>query len=952
MSRPRVNGPLLVALVAAILVAALGAVSLSRAVATFQPLGFEAHRSAGGWTVTAVEAPETGLAPGDQILLAGGAQVSSLGQTLRSAAETQLLVMRGATVEPTTYHRPPLRVDWAYLVLALIGVLYLLIGAYTAMRERRRETLLFYLWCLASAVVYLFTPSGVADATGRLLYAAEEVARAVLPPLTLHLFLVFPTPLVAAPERPRRIRWTPFLYLPAAVLLTLQVGLIVSAGREVAALTAARVLPLLDRATLVHLVSFALAALGVLVFRLGRHRDWEEHRQLQWIAIGLGVGYLPFLLLYVVPYSLGAGLPRLLTVAAVVPLAVVPLTFAWAILRYKLWDIGVVVRETVSTALTVLLAAGTFALAHLAISRGLSESLGLARDFLSFGSGLVIATMLLPTRRQVGTVLERLQYGRSVAKRRALERLGRELLHERDLDRLSRELLEDLTDAIELRGANLYLVDGARRLVPVLPELKGPHAIELAELGPELWQREVEALTGISLPASRLSPRQRLFLGGYRYAFPLNVRGVPVGLLVATFRTGDLPLSSDDLDLIRSLLSGAALAIENARLVDQLQRQLREVLRLQSFSEGIIESSPAGIAVLAADGRIRSANAAFGTLVGRDRASLAGQPVADVLPIEPLPEPGEGIVEVSYCDATGRERHLQLSAAGLQLPEGASAGEAGASELRILVVHDVSERAAMEKALREKDRLAALGLLAAGVAHEVNTPITGISSYAQMLLADTPEDDPRHQILKKVERQTFRAARIVNSLLEFARDRDEERHRVDLGPLIVESLDLIDPRRESRLVALDLRLPEGPLVIDGSDGELQQVITNLALNAIDAMPGGGTLTVEATAEGGYARLVVADTGHGIEPERLEQIFEPLFSTKMDRGGTGLGLTISYDIVCRHGGTMQVESEIGRGSRFTIELPLAGDGTPPGPEAGGDGRRGAAEGETGRAAARP
>ncbi len=931
MSRPRVNGPLTVALVAALLVAAMGAVSLSRAVATFQPLGFEAQRAAGGWTVTAVQAPETGLAAGDQILLAGGAQVTALGEILRGAPETQLLVMRGRTVEPVTYHRPPLRVDWTYLVLALTGVLYLLIGVYTALRERRRETLLFYLWCLASAVVYLFTPSGVADATGRLLYAAEEVARAALPPLTLHLFLIFPTPLVApigsagsagSTRRRRSVRWTAFLYLPAAILLALQLGLIVSAGRQVAVATAARLLPVLDRATLLHLVTFALAALGVLVYRLGRHRDWEEHRQLQWIAIGLGVGYLPFLLLYVVPFSLGAGLPHLLTVLAVLPLAVVPLTFAWAILRYKLWDIGVVVRETVSTALTVLLAGGAFALAHLAISRGVSEGLGLVRDFLSFGSGLAIATMLLPTRRQVGTVLERLQYGRAVAKRRALERLGRELLHERDLDRLCRELLEDLTDAVELRGANLYLADGLHRLVPVLPELKGPETIDLDTLGSEIWRREVEALHGISLPADRLSPRQRLFLAGYRYAFPLTVRGVPVGLLVATFRAGDLPLSSDDLDLVQSLLSGAALAIENARLVDQLQRQLEEVLRLQTFSEGIIESSPAGIAVLAADGRIRSANAAFAALVGRERASLAGEPVVEVLPVDPLPEPGEGIVEVSYCDAAGRERHLQLSAAAFRLPEGAEAGEAGARELRILVVHDVSERAAMEKALREKDRLAALGLLAAGVAHEVNTPITGISSYAQMLLADTPEDDPRHEILKKVERQTFRAARIVNNLLEFARDRDDERHPVDLGPLIAESLDLVDPRREKRRVALDLRLPEEPLVVQGSDGELQQVITNLALNAIDAMPGGGTLTVEAAAEDGLARIVVADTGHGIEPERLEQIFEPLFSTKVDRGGTGLGLSISHDIVGRHGGTMRVDSEVGKGSRFVVELPLA------------------------------
>lgn len=947
-SRLRTYAVSMLALAAAIAVAALGAVSLARAVETFQPLGFEAHRAGGGWTVTAVTAvgdPETGLLPDDQILLAGGQEPEGLGTQLRDSAETALVVLRGGELVEVSYLRPALAIDWVYLILGLTGALYLLIGVYTLMREATREgrgeARLFYLWCLASAVVYLLTPSGVADAMGRALFSIEELARLLLPPLTLHLFLVFPRPLGVAGRAARaggaaRIRWIPFLYLPAAVLLTLQGVLMGFAGKAISIGSTGAALALLDRAEIIHLIAFAAAALAVLVFRLDRYRDWEEHRQLQWIAIGLGAGYAPFLVLYVVPYTFGLGLPTAVSAVAVASLVLVPLTFAWAILRYKLWDIGVILRDAASTTLTVVLAGGAFALAHLAISRGVPENFNLARDFLSFGSGLAIAGLLLPARRQVGSALERLHYGRSAAKRRALEKLGRELLHERDLRRLCRELLRDLEAALDLEAANLYLIEDGGRLRPVLRDPEAPEEVDVERLGPQVWNREVEALSGVALPADRLGPRQRLFIAGYRYVFPLVVRGTPVGMLVTTFRNGEIPLSSEDLELVRQLLGGAALAIENARLMAELSRQLDEVVRLQRFSQGIIESSPAGIAVLTSDHRIVSANAAFAELVRREPDSLPGAPIAEVMPIEPLPTSGGQLVEVSYCDATGEERHLQLSVAGFRgsAPAAGIAAAAQlapyeesdgalalASDLEVLVVYDVSQRVAMERTLREQDRLAALGVLAAGVAHEVNTPITGISSYAQMLLADTPESDPRHAILKKVERQTFRAARIVNNLLEFARNRTDERGPVDVGVVLEEALDLVKEHRDQRGVALELELPPEPIVVQASDGELQQVFTNLALNAIDAMESGGTLGVRAGVDAGRAWIRVTDTGPGMAPEMLARIFEPFYSTKVERGGTGLGLAISHDIVRRHGGALEVTSEIGHGSIFTVELPL-------------------------------
>jgi two-component system, NtrC family, sensor kinase len=934
----------------------VGGLSVDRKVQSFQPLGFAARLAgSAAWEVTAVaDRGATGLAPGDRVLFVDGLEVAAvpdLARHLKGKPECLLFVQRAGQLLQVSYHRPPLAIDFPYLLLALMGVGYLLIGLYTLLKHGERPGFLFYLWCLASAVFYLLSPVPPPDLAYRLIFTGDELARIFLPALTLHLFLVFPTPVPAmageAPGRPaawRRFKaLVPFLYLPGAVLLALDLDLALLHGRLVTGPPTPAAVRALDHLEIYQLMAYALATVLLLAWRIGRGRTWEQQRQLQWMAFGLAGGYLPFFLLYVVPMALGLARPQLLTTLAVLPLGLVPVAFAYAILRYKLWDIEVIVRDTISTTLTLLLGIIGFSVVNLTLVRGVPPELA---RLVSFASGLAIAGLLVPTRRSISSTLERLHYRRSFGKRRALSELGRELLHERDLGRLSTVLLKQIEEGVEIERANLYLVQG-RTLALVKPEPGLPDRLALDALGERLWQENYLHLSGLAagfaaglplaVPALQALPDsiEQLFLAGYRYAFPLTVLGSRVGIALTGYKADRDPLNSEDAELIRHLLNQAALAIENAQLLGQLQHQLEEVLRLQRYNEGIFESSPAGIAVLDPEGRVVSVNAAFVQLVGRERDALVGRPLLAALPIAPLPRPGEPPIEVSFCDAQGRERSLQLSIADFA----AASDTAGVGEsLAVLVVHDVSERVAMERALKEKDRLAALGMLAAGVAHEVNTPITGISSYAQMLLAETAESDPHYDILKKVERQTFRAARIVNNLLEFARNRQNERRPVALAPLLSESIELLGDRPGKRRIELDWRppTPEMPaIVVLGSDGELQQVFTNLLLNALQALAAPpetpekkGRLTVRLEADATTARVHVEDTGPGISPERLERIFEPFYSTKLASGGTGLGLAISYDIVRRHGGRLTATSAPGAGARFTVELPrLAGTTAP-------------------------
>ena len=575
------------------------------------------------------------------------------------------------------------------------------------------------------------------------------------------------------------------------------------------------------------------------------------------------------------------------------------------------------VRDTAALSLTVLVGVVGFSLANLVIDRAVPDEMAMTRTMITFVSGLLIAGVLVPTRRGIGSTLERLQYRSSWGRRRALSKFGREVLEERSLWRLCNSLIDRLREGLDIRQSLLLLLkDGD--LLPLRPQRELPPRLGVDDLGADFWKSEVESLSSVEFPTDEVSAGQRLFAAGYRYAFPLRVRESRIGVLLVGYKEEEVPLSSDDLDLIRNLLNQAALGIENANLLEEVNHQLEEVTRLQAFSQGIIESSPAGIAVIDAQRKILSANQAFGELTGIEPAVAKGSAILELLSLETLPTHGEGIRETRLVDREGNDRYFQISVAPLS-------GE-GSDPLEVVVLQDVTQRVEMEHTLKEKERLASLGMLAAGVAHEVNTPITGISSYAQMLLEDMPEDDPRREMLQKVEKQTFRAATIVNNLLEFSRDREREFHPVSMTPLLHECVELLRGRIEERGVEIDWQPPVEEILINGNEGELQQVFTNLIVNALDVVSKDGLLRLQLEADDKWVWASVEDDGPGIGPQDLEKIFQPFYSTKLSRGGTGLGLSISFNIVHRHDGDLRVISHEGEGSRFIVELPRLG--TPP------------------------
>jgi two-component system NtrC family sensor kinase len=248
---------------------------------------------------------------------------------------------------------------------------------------------------------------------------------------------------------------------------------------------------------------------------------------------------------------------------------------------------------------------------------------------------------------------------------------------------------------------------------------------------------------------------------------------------------------------------------------------------------------------------------------------------------------------------------------------------ASATVANIIIIEDVTERVQLEEQLQISDKMASVGLLAAGVAHEVNTPLTGISSFTQMLLNGADPDDPKTRMLEKIEQQTFRAAKIVNGLLNLSRSSGpnaDERGPVDLNAILSDVLALLEPQLVAGKIKVRRDLCPSPALVVGVEHKLQQVFLNLFLNARDAMPKGGWLSVASRLEDGQVIAEVGDTGSGIPSEHLSRIYDPFFTTKVIGRGTGLGLSITYGIVREHEGTLTCQSAVGQGTKFSVALP--------------------------------
>ncbi len=805
----------------------------------------------------------------------------------------------------------------------LIALVYLGIGLYVLFRRwTAPHATHFYIFCLASFALYAFKYTGKLNALDEVIFWGNIIAGALQPALFIHFALAF--------SESRRIHRgvVAVTYLPACLVISLQI--IAIQLWSATALLQHR----LDQFTVGYQALYYVLAAILFFVNYQREDQPLRRQQLKWLTRGTVLAIAPFTILFAVPYMADAQVPDLLTKIAVVSLMFLPLTFSWAIIRYRLMDTDLIFKRGVSyTLATASLVALYFGLVALAgeLVRNRLPSFGLWGLIAAI---IITAQLFDPLRRGIQERVDRVFDRKRYDYRETLIEFGRGLSSQTDLEALLNSIVERLPHTLLVSRVAVFLAEspGQYRLAAghgvQASVLDGSEPLDLAFL--DFDQPDAGSHIFLENPQQALhltdDERRTTAALDLNYYLPCRLQNRTIAVIgLGRTSEGDF-LSSEDMELLESLAGYIGIAIQNARLYQSLEQKISEYERLKEFNENIVESINVGILAVDLEDRIESWNAQMEVFCALPRREALGKHISEVFPPSFMHEfhrvksdPGvHNLYKFRLEMREGEARTANLAIAPLISRNFETVG-------RIILLDDITERTELETQLSQAEKLSSIGLLAAGVAHEVNTPLAVISSYTQMLSKQLRGDERFSPLLERITSQTFRASEIVNNLLNFSRTSSTEFRETDLNAIIRETLTLLEHQFKTAQVSTDLVLDENLPQILGNAGKLQQVFLNLFLNAKDAMNGGGTLRI-ATEVNGQIAVAITDSGSGIAPEHLRRIYDPFFTTKSapkqgQRRGTGLGLAVTYGIIQEHAGKIHVESQVGTGTTFLLEFPM-------------------------------
>ncbi|MBL8202862.1 MAG: PAS domain S-box protein [Blastocatellia bacterium] len=819
------------------------------------------------------------------------------------------------------------------IYLALIGLIYLGIGIYVLLLQGRAPYVRhFFVVCLLAFIAHFYSPTEEMRASfDKFIDLADTFALILLGPAFVHFAAIYPKRTHLFQER----RWLAFLlYVPSVLLISVEMWLHVEKIRNLiphSAISLSNLKSLLERGEALTFAAAMLVSCGLMIRTFRSARSTTIRQQLKWVLWGLGIAAVSFTAFYVPSLIANridnSSATSLFQSLAIAPLILIPITLGYSIVRYRLMDVDVVMRRSAAYLVTYLAIALLFG----SVTAGIYEFL---RPQLPPEATLLIAAILMsviamlftPVKNWMQERVDRMFYGEKYDYRMTLQDFGRTLSSTTDLDELLDTLVQRLKAVLTVQRLAIFVAAPGSATGFKIVRAEGiDREHHLPADVAERVQITSDIIRAAELEADGEEAEETVRRRFYYYV-PCAARSRVVAVMALGRTVDGALLSSEDLDLLHAISGYVAVAIENAMLLEERERRADELAQLKDFNENIIESINVGVMTVNLQGRITNWNGALEELYGLPREQAIGKRIPEVFrpsivnalrQYTDRSEVDEPITVYKFRTQALDERELTLNISLAPLHN-----KTGEVEGTLIAIEDVTARIDLEQQLQQTEKLSSIGLLAAGVAHEVNTPLTGISSYAQMLLQQVPENDPRHQLLQKIHRQTSRASSIVNNLLNFARVSDLRFTEIDLPRVLDDTLQLLEAQLRNTNIEVVRRYTDYLPPALGNAPKLQQVFMNLILNARDAMPHGGQLEISVSADDHAAVVTFRDNGVGISSKNLSKIYDPFFTTKQIGQGTGLGLAVSFGIVQDHGGHIHVESQPGQGTAFYLSIPLA------------------------------
>lgn len=816
------------------------------------------------WTrhLLCVRSDVEGIEPGDRLVEIGGKRVKSLGDLRRELSlyeEGEGVVYRVKKINGKESLQFILLkkklASLSYILFSIVGFLSIALGFYLFFRiefEDIKNRFLILVTLLFS--LYTFSPNLEGTTLDFMFYVLKNFSMWFFPAYFLYFFSLFPHKI--------EIKWkrTAIFLFPSVLFIIQMVLFLFSSSLPfIVLIKLSRTLEMLQY---IFLGLYTALSIVLLVYLLLTVSNEEERAQIKWILAGIFAALLPFVFLYVLPQVAGKPVSQFGQLSAAFHVFL-PLSFLSSLTKFRLPDVDIILKRGLAFTISFLAVLSLFLL--FAVRFFPHEKRGIAIIFMT--GAIFLAVLAFPVLyERINDFMDRIFYKKTFFYRTHLVEIAKEIATEKEWYGIEKKLSESISKALSARSTALYGFNGREyQLIGKSGKGHPPATMDGPALVPgyvKLWKfRRKEKDLGFLL----LGPKER---GKY-----YNI---------------------EDYELLEFISPYITLALENSLLYMNLKKRAEELEALKEFNESIVESLPISLVITDGRGKVLKMNK-------KAEKSFTTTEVEALVPELLLLEEGRAY-ERWITNKNGEKRLFSILKTSFKRARG-----------YIFALEDITEGFMLQQRLITSEKLASLGVLIAGIAHEINTPITGIMSYLEMLSEQV--EGKQIEYIERIQAQIRRIMKTVRSLLNFSRRSDEGFVRANLIDIIRDVAEVLNPQIKKKRAVVRI---DGKAWAQVNPDRMQQVFFNLFSNSLEALEEGGKIEIRAWEENGLAKVEFSDTGKGIPSAYLPKIFDPFFSTRP--GGTGLGLSITFAIVKEHGGEIEVVSEEGKGTTFRITLP--------------------------------
>jgi two-component system NtrC family sensor kinase len=807
----------------------------------------------------------------------------------------------------------PAVTPFSYYILVFVGILSVLLTLGVLNVHIKQQTLfpppqIFFILNLALAGFLIFSPSGDYGVSDFIFLTLDTICYIFFPAVLLQYALNYPLRAQIFKKFSSRFRYL-IIYLPPLTLLLLNFYYILQNAFTPDPEILTTVINHFRAISQKYFALYLFLAWGAIVASALTLTLKKKQKRYLFPLIGISLSFISLLLLTFSPHESPLQISPLAYLSMIF-LPLLPLSLVYFLAHKRVTDIENIIKKTLSISSLFIFIFGIYLFLGLSIEQ--NKLLGI---FWSIAAILMAGLLFKPLESTIQKFIEKIFYRETFNFKRKLKELESSISTQRDLHSLSINFLEIITRGFQLQNCAL-LIHNKNSLFYLLPDqtrifLTPSFRDALGSHENVIFLSEQEFNT--KFPHDQEALLQYKFL----QFLPLNIGDRMIGIVAMGRKTDDSYLTVEDLELLSSISAPLALSLENAFLYSRLETQLTELNLLKEFNENIIENINLGIMVVSRMNQVQTWNTFMEDRLQIKRQKALHKKAALVVGNDlwskiQTGQPGTHTLRNVKVSTQDNDSIYDVYISPLKNERGNISG-------RIFVFEDVTEKINIQNQLITSEKMASVGMLAAGIAHEINTPLTGISSYCQFLL-ENPDDADNREMVTKMHDQVLRANKIIQTLLNFSRQKGQQPLPVNLNRVIEESLALVEHKlkRKNIIFKKEVNFQNN---FHGFAIRLQQLFINLFINSIDAINSEGQISIQGEETSEQIIIRFKDNGRGIREKLLEKIFDPFFTTKEIGKGTGLGLSIVYSIVKEHYGNIEVHSKVDHGTTFIITFPV-------------------------------